>query len=62
MVREMEQPEIEVRDSGNYYHQNLRRMGFKEKSRIHNNVQEHYWEKLVEFAFQIVISSLPPFS
>ena len=32
----MEQPEIEVRDSGNYYHQNLRRMGFKEKSRRYN--------------------------
>lgn len=37
-------------------------MEFKEKSRIHNNVQEHYWEKLIEFAFQIVISSLPHFS
>ena len=36
-------------------------MGVQEKSRIYNNVQEHYWEKLIEFAFQIVISSLPHF-
>lgn len=57
----MEQPETEARDPGNYYHQNLRRMGFQEKSRIYNNAQEHCWEKLIEFAFQIVISSLPHF-
>lgn len=58
----MEQPETEARDPGNYYHQNLRRMGFQEKRRIYNNAQEHCWEKLIEFAFQIVISSLPHFS